>query len=285
MCHNWTISEVLDLIFGPGLRPAAVHCCAESPFRPAFWRFAKSADRVADHNTSAIDALCNALKRIRRWHTEPMPAWGEAVLGDAAPLAAAVELAAGDVLPRAELEGRVLADQPCAEIAARLTVPPVVVAIYEYFFWDVRPYLAAGAWVRHHALRWDHAWVLPRRAVPLLWRLFGYRYGVTAMDWLTTGVSHELLLRDGVDAYFEPHVPIPVELKRTIAGMRLPIPKTPREVLLLELLQQLSDALVERERADQALNIALQWQVTEDRPLIIDDHVLALTRKYLREAA
>jgi hypothetical protein len=214
-----------------------------------------------------------------------MPAWAEAVLADTGPLMSAIEFATGDSLRRAELEARVLAEQPIAEIADRLCVSPSVVAAYEYFFWDVRPHLSVDVWIRHHAIRWDHAFVLPRRAVPLLWRLVGYRHGVLALDWLTTSISHQTLRPKGVDAYLEPDVPIPVELKHIIAGMRLPIAKTPRELLQLGMLQQLSAALADKARAERDLASPLCWQVSGDRPLVTEDRVLALTREYLREQA
>lgn len=285
MYHNWSIFDVLDRISGPGPQPSAINFRADSPFRPAYWRFARGANRISTTAAPAVDVLCEDLLRIKRWQTEPMPAWAEAVLADTGPLMSAIEFATGDSLRRAELEARVLADQPIAEIADRLCVSPSVVAAYEHFFWDVRPHLSVDVWIRHHAIRWDHAFVLPRRAVPLLWRLLGYRHGVLALDWLTTSISHQTLRRDGVDAYLEPDVPIPVELKHAIAGMRLPIPKTPRELMRLGMLQQLSAALAAKERAERDLASPLCWQVPDDRPLVTEDRVLALTRQYLREAA
>lgn len=285
MSPNFAISDVISVLTGGQPLPPSVYSSAESPVRTAYWRLARAAGLYGIGNTPAIEVLQSELQRIRRWCTERTPDWAAEACAEDSVLNNAVGLVMQDQYRRAELEARVLADQPIADIADRLCVSPSAVAAYEYFLWDVRPHLSVDVWIRHHAIRWDHAFVLPRRAVPLLWRLLGYRHGVLALDWLTTSISHQTLRRDGVDAYLEPDVPIPVELKHAIAGRRLPIPKTPRELMRLGMLQQLSAALADKERAERDLAGPLCWQVSSDRPLVTEDRVLALTRQYLREAA
>lgn len=275
-----SIAEVFRAVAGEPrslTRPDFSH---QSPGRPPYWRLGAALERCQDPaTTTAENALADFVRR-------PLPdGLAEDCRPDGPALQQAIEIALGEKLRRVEFEARVLADQPAEEIADRLQVSREAVAAYEMCFFDVRTRSTLTWWIRDVVLKLKPFFVLKRTDVPLLWRVFGYRFGVHAVDWLTQSVECKELRCRGVDAYLEPDVPIPAELKFSIACERLPIPKTGKELLRLMALNQ----LIAAQAAQQSLNADLAGPVNGlalgEQPLVMDNPVIAMAREMIKDAA
>ncbi len=139
-----------------------------------------------------------------------------------------------DPLRRAELEARILADQPAGDIAAAMGLAPEAVIQFEEHCFDVRCRLNIPSWIVQQAIRLNPEGILNNADISQLWKWTGYSFGLEQLERLLNAVHRDTVRRDGVDAYLRPSVPLDLDFKILIAIQRLPIPKTPRELLRMQ---------------------------------------------------
>ncbi len=120
----------------------------------------------------------------------------------------------GDPLLRAELEARIVADQPQDEIADRMGLLPEVVAEYETAFFN------------HRGLRWDQgpAWreivgwpddgVLDQYDVRKFWLMVASHLGMYFLRKYLNSVSRKTLNKEGLLAYMRKNRRLPIGMKR-----------------------------------------------------------------------
>lgn len=247
---------------------------ASAPYRS--FAAAVARDRAAAECFSAVDFLANHARQDAGV-VSALPPHCPGVSA----LDSAVEIAMGAELPRAELEARVLADQSTQVIAHFLGVSEESVSVYERFFFDVRSRRPDPTWIRQWVLRMGSDPVLRRHDVALLWKIVGYRYGAATLDSLICSVAPGKLTRQGVDSYVKYQVPLPLEVKLWIAGERMPIPRTPQGLQLLQNYSRLKDAVYGPQGADLAP--ALSRLLNSKRTLPVEDCLLRLAMLAVRE--
>jgi hypothetical protein len=81
---------------------------------------------------------------------------------------------------RWEVEARVLAGQPAAEIARAVGRPAAVIRLYEDWFFGVRDRLAARSYVLHVVIRWFAVDTAP--TTEQIWKFFAFRGGTLVLD-------------------------------------------------------------------------------------------------------
>lgn len=281
-----TVSEVQIALMGGRSLPPLVQLGRQAPFRPAYWRFAASAQRLkVTGNSDIVDVLFKAARLRRIWRGE-CPDWTASRL---APRRSALQAAVGLLfslpLTRAELEARLLADQSCDVIAEQMRLSPVAVAAFEAFFFHVRPRLRHSSWIWQIVLNPSNKFgVYANDDIPLLWKVYGYRYGPVVVDLLTKSLSHAQLLAEGLDGYLADDAPVPFAMKLAIACARLPLPQTAEQFAAMNLLIQLKSLLRATERR---IDLAgpIHWNVPPDYPLVIQERCLSVARSLLRAAA
>lgn len=163
---------------------------------------------------------------------------------------AARDLATGEKFRLAELQARILADQPGVEIAARMGIPAAVVEVFESWHFDVRDRLEQTGWITHEAVRRCPTGVLKQHDVAAFWRWAGFNYGVYVLEPLLTAVDHQLLELHGIDAYLLPEVPLDLMFKVWIELERTPVPRTAREWKRFQRYQKVRTAMPVDQPAD-----------------------------------
>ncbi len=150
------------------------------------------------------------------------------------PLETAEAISTDDPLRRAELEARILADQPAGDIAAAMGLAPEAVIQFEEHGFDVRCRLNIPSWIVPQAIRLNPEGFLNNVDIGQLWKWTAYSFGLEQLERLLNAVHRDTVRRGGVDAYLRPSVPLDLDFKILIAIQRLPIPKTPRGLLRLQ---------------------------------------------------
>lgn len=171
--------------------------------------------------------------------------------------AAASDLRHGHRLQRAELESRILADQPAGEIADAMGCSAEIVELYEHWFYDVRSRRAHSCWIALHAIRRKPSGELRRHDVPDLWRWIGYNAGLLALLPLLTAVERSVLSRDGIPAYLRPGTVLDPEFKLLIAAECVPTPRTAKELARLCRLTELPVASSATQQSHVAAPLAI----------------------------
>ena len=134
-----------------------------------------------------------------------------------------------NVLQRAELESRLLAEESDATIALRMGIPIEVVDEFAYWFYDLIGRLGMTGWIMHEAVRRRPAGALASDDWAILWKSIGYSYGPLVLEELLKAVDPETLQNKGIDAYLERGVPLDPEFKVLILIERMAVPETPEE--------------------------------------------------------
>ena len=123
---------------------------------------------------------------------------------------------------RAELEARILADQPVGEISSTTGVPERVISAFEAMFFDVRTRLAMGGWIVHDCIGMEPGQPLPRQDVKRAWKYFGFLHGAITVDALVTGVERADLEMIGLPACWSTASRLPKELQLLLLSQSLP---------------------------------------------------------------
>lgn len=142
----------------------------------------------------------------------------------------------GDMLRRAQLEARILANQPQSEIATKMTLAIETLIEFEDWFFSVRDRLAMSSWIMHEVIRRRPNFELSVGDVGCFWRFIAFVYGPVALEAYLAAVDTETLQRKGLDAYVQRETSLDPELKLLVLIERLPHPRTPQEHMRRRLL-------------------------------------------------
>ena len=132
----------------------------------------------------------------------------------------------GDPLLRAEVESRVLADQPQAGIAYFIDLPLRAIAAYEARFWRVREFLLDKERVWQEFLGGQPDGLIDPYDVGRFWRIAAYTQGISLLHPLLIVVDHDKLKEQGIVAYLDSEVDLPREHKMLVAQSCCPLLKT-----------------------------------------------------------
>ena len=122
----------------------------------------------------------------------------------------------------AELEARIIANQPIGEISSAMGVPAGVISAFEAMFFDVRPRLAMGGWIVHDVIGLKPMEPLAPLDVVAAWKLFGFTFGPLTIDALIAGSDRAELEKYGLRAYWSPGSRLPMELQLALLVRSLP---------------------------------------------------------------
>ncbi len=136
----------------------------------------------------------------------------------------------GDPFLRAELESRILADQPIAEIALAMNQPPEVIARYEDDFFYVRNRLKNSNWIFSVVIGHQRADDAPVDSVGWLWRRIGYELGMIGLEPLLSAADRKELAHQGLRAYLHDKVSLPAEYKFFILAQIMPVPRSTKDL-------------------------------------------------------
>jgi hypothetical protein len=99
-----------------------------------------------------------------------------------ATITAALNLRAGPLLDRAEVEARLLAEQEPADVAAAMGLPATVVDDYAKLFFDLTGQSQARSWVLHEGIGSKAFYGLTPDDVDVIMKLIGFRYGLGVLE-------------------------------------------------------------------------------------------------------
>ena len=168
-------------------------------------------------------------------------------------------------LTRYELQARILADQPAAEIAAAMDLAVGLVASFEATEFDVRSSLPHSSIVLHKIICIPATEVWPASDVGRFWQWLGYTYGADVLDVaIPPFLRLSSQLRElGLRAYLSPVCDICEDFRILVASKLLPVAATctssgdaligklrrttERRVRPIELLTMLLDLVPQRE--------------------------------------
>jgi len=88
---------------------------------------------------------------------------------------------------RAELEARLLANEPVAEIARKNSLNESVITVYTSIFFDIANRLTAPSWIKHFVVDAAHQEGLAASNKHAAWKALGYAYGPAMVDFLVSG--------------------------------------------------------------------------------------------------
>ena len=123
---------------------------------------------------------------------------------------------------RAELEARILADQPIRAISSAMGVSTGVISTFEGVFFDVRPRLGAQGWILRQVIGLKPSGPLLPHDVIEAWKYLGFLHGPSTVDALVTGADRQDLERIGLPAYWSPRSRLPKELQFMLLSRSLP---------------------------------------------------------------
>ena len=123
---------------------------------------------------------------------------------------------------RAELEARILADQPIGEISSAMGLSTEIISAFECLFFDVRPRLGFQGWIIYDVIGLKPWGPLQPQDVTKAWRYFGFMYGPCTLDVLLAGADRADLQRFGLPAYWSQHSRLPKEAQFALVVHSLP---------------------------------------------------------------
>lgn len=254
-------------------------------FYPPYLRFLRLKEKVRAYSPGmpAIEVMQPWLEWRLNIRDEPGLTWAELLLDVPTYRELVIDLVMSAPLRQAELQARILTGQKRNRIGYAMGLPKAVVTGYETLFFSVRNFLWHEMWIRNVVLQSDGN-VSLLYDVPRLWRLAGFEMGLGAVEALVTRVDHDVLLRDGVKAYLDPEVRIPLHLKHWVferASGLSPAILTPE---LAKHLPELAAALAAKELAVGEAPDLYSYCTPDGLPLITDDCAIAMARKLLQEA-
>ena len=195
----------------------------ENPLRPPDWRWQRAAWRVSTGSRRGErrdDEWTRQAIRSQKGHRRR--ACGRKPYRPQSDVEHAFDLSRKPDWLRAELEARILADQPVGEISSEMGVPAGEISAFESMFFDVRPRLAMGGWIVHDCIGMEPGQPLPRQDVKRAWKYFGFLHGAITVDALVTGVERADLEMIGLPACWSTASRLPKELQLLLLSQSLP---------------------------------------------------------------
>ncbi len=157
-----------------------------------------------------------------RWH-HALETNRALIPSDNPTFAAALAIYRGDRLIRAELESRIIADEPSAAIAEKMTVTPDVVETYFEWFFYARPTTSTRLYLDLFAIGRENERVPFRRhQVDMFWKWIVWNFGLNRLEQLLVAIDRKTLRRLGIDAYWTLDANLELPFKLAIAQQRLP---------------------------------------------------------------
>jgi hypothetical protein len=210
--------------------------------RPPDWRWmracalAEGTERpVRGRDDEVVKAACKFRRLLLRCQTDA----DKLAALDAAPqLYDAYEIYSSSDSPeqvRWELEARILAREPRADIERKLGVDAATLDIYQEVFFDVDDRLDAPSLITHVVIgRALHAGGLAEREHDCLWKLFGYWCGPIALDAFVYkfGKPRRVESAEGLRDALRDFTKDVVEMKGTVTLVGMPIGWQTREVIV-----------------------------------------------------
>ena len=197
--------------------------------RPPDWRFELSKiGKSASGDTWG--------ERLLAYRQHPTPSMSDE------PLAGAHGLLDGDPLRLAEIEARILADEPIEAISRKCHIAVSTIEAYEAVYFDVRRRLRFSGWVRQDVLNRNSA-----VDVGELWKNLSYRVGVPILETLLAAADRNQLLELGPAAYANSD--LDESVKTLIAIFGLPAPATIEDTLTFLALAELKNKIIADLRA------------------------------------
>lgn len=200
----------------PGLTP-------ECPWHSPNWRWDRAAWRVQtqsrrgerlDDDWVRLAIRCvHALRRVARGRRPYRPD---------PELMQARQLAQHRDWNRAELEARILADQPISEISSAMGVSTRLISAFEALFFDVRPRLGARGWILHEVIGLRPWGPLLPQDVAVAWKFYAFSFGVCTLDVLLAGADRADLEVFGLPAYWSARSRLPKEAQFALVAHSLP---------------------------------------------------------------
>ena len=123
---------------------------------------------------------------------------------------------------RAELESRILADQPVDQISSTMGVAPAVISVFESLFFDVRPRLSARAWIIYDVIGLRPWGPVQPQDVAVTWQYYGFMYGVFTLNVLLAGADRADLEVFGLPVYWSARSRLPKEAQFALLVHSLP---------------------------------------------------------------
>ena len=208
----------------PTITPACpLELTTENPHRPPDWRWQRASWRIATGSRRGErhdDEWTRRAVRCQKGHRRV--ACGRRPYRAQPDLEHAFNISRKPDWLRAELEARILADQPVGEISSAIGLPDKVISAFEAMFFDVRPRLAMGAWIALNVIGLKPMEPLAPLDVAAVWRLFGFLFGPLTIDALITGSDRAELEKYGLRAYWSPASRLPKELQLLLLARTLP---------------------------------------------------------------
>lgn len=220
---------------------------ADNPWRPPDWRWQRAL-AIANADIRAIrrfddEGVVRATRRARRLLACETPQEEESLaLTDPGFYWALHLYRSNDHKGRAEVEARVLADQPVHEIVQRTSLRADAITTYESCFFDVRPRLRQMSYITQIVIGPAMHRGLTDRDTETIWRLYGYLYGPFVVDALVQqAIDPVRALHAGEvkQAFYGDHDGS-ITRKHAIAARTIPI-NTFTQVELLHLGRQLRE--------------------------------------------
>lgn len=117
-----------------------------------------------------------------------------------------------------ELEARLLANEPVADIAAKCKLAPEAVEAYEEVFYRVRSYLKAEVYILAMAIGTKAIYGLRESDIDVLLKIVGYGLGAEGVDSMLAAAGQRQA-QDGTLARLAAHADIGI-LTRFLPGIR-----------------------------------------------------------------
>ncbi len=181
------------------------HLDQDSPFRQPDWRWQLAGHflqqrRVPLYKVQA-DPLLKYCYHYRKLDSSPTYGPERAVAhlpgcrekpAKFKPLEYALLFYNDDGLAKVELESRILAREPFADIAKKLATTEEIVDLYEQVFFNVADRLEAPSYITHHAIGSDLHHGVSSRSFPAIWKLYGYWAGPVVLDALCHAYNNDM---------------------------------------------------------------------------------------------
>lgn len=201
-----------------------INLSPESPLCPVDWRW-RRAEWRARTKSRANERYDDPWTRLAARHFRKLQRTHRNISGRQrldANIVQAFAISTRNDFFRAELDARILANQPIDEISRAVATPESVIATYEALLFDVRRRLQATCWIRHYVLG-SQSWTsLQPHDFAWIWKYLGFNYGSIVVDHLVYGVDHDSLINHGISAYWAPESSVPRELQFLLIIRSLP---------------------------------------------------------------
>lgn len=209
--------------------------------RPPDWRWQRAGE-ILDHGGRVVrgrdDQLVKEVCKFRRLLARCQDDYDRLTALDACPaLFEAYSLFDASESPvehKWELEARLLAREPMADITRKTGIPAETVAKYEQVFFDVYSRLDAPSLIFHTVIGRSVQSGLAEREYDVLWKLFGYSGGPLVLDAYVykMPILQTVVSPEGVRAFYKEQTKDTIGMKACVTALTTPINWQTRELIL-----------------------------------------------------